>query len=156
MMIEVKRYVIGTVADEKLTFAVICSRHQGQWLFVRHRQRDTWEMPGGHREPGESIEQAAARELVEETGALEFILQPVCDYSVQYAGQAPSYGRIFFAQVESLGALPPLEIAEVIRRERMPEQMTYPDIQPSLLTWVKEFLNLPDTGQVEGAEKSAP
>lgn len=148
MMIGVKRHVIGTVADEKLAFAVICSRYRGQWLFVRHKQRATWEVPGGHHEPGESIAQAAARELVEETGALEFTLQPVCDYSVQYDGQPPSYGRIFFAQVESMGALPPLEIAEVIRREHMPEQMTYPHIQPFLLTWVKEFLDLPDS---EGA-----
>lgn len=143
-MAEVQRYDTGTIDAEKLAFAVICSRHQGQWLFVRHKHRDTWEVPGGHREPGESIDQAAARELVEETGALEYILRPVCDYSVQYDGQPPSFGRIFFAQVESLGALPPLEIAEVIRRERMPEQMTYPHIQPFLLTWVNEFLDAND------------
>jgi 8-oxo-dGTP diphosphatase len=139
-MVEVHQLTIGSTLDQKLAFAVICSQHQSHWLFVRHKQRDTWEVPGGHREPGEPIEQTAARELVEETGARKFSLVPVCDYSVQNDGNEPTFGRVFFAQVESLGELPPSEIAEVIQRDRMPEQMTYPHIQPLLYGWVKDFL----------------
>ena len=40
----------------------------------------TWEIPGGHIEPGESPEEAARRELFEETGAAEFTIRPIFDY----------------------------------------------------------------------------
>ena len=38
-------------------------------LFVRHRDRGTWEFPGGTIEPGETAEDAAMREVREEIGA---------------------------------------------------------------------------------------
>ena len=28
----------------------------GKWVFCRHKERNTWEIPGGHREMGEAIE----------------------------------------------------------------------------------------------------
>ena len=37
----------------------------GRWLMVYHRER-RWELPGGRIEKGESIEEAALRELEEE------------------------------------------------------------------------------------------
>ena len=44
-MIKVKFYDIGTIDDNKLLFAVIMAKFRGQWLYVRHRDRDTWEIP---------------------------------------------------------------------------------------------------------------
>ena len=69
-----------SAADEVLKFAVIVSRACGKWVFCKHRDRDTFEVPGGHREDNESIEEAARRELYEETGAVKFSLTPVCVY----------------------------------------------------------------------------
>jgi 8-oxo-dGTP diphosphatase len=41
----------------------------GEVLLVRnHHRSDTYEMPGGRVEPGESLKEAAAREVLEETG----------------------------------------------------------------------------------------
>lgn len=68
--------------DEKLKFAVIIARSGGRWVFCRHKERSTLEIPGGHREPGETVAQTAERELREETGAEEFTLKRVCVYSV--------------------------------------------------------------------------
>ena len=61
-------------------YVVICSRYKGKWLLSRHKKRDTWETQGGHIEPGETPEQAARRELREETGlrltAITHVLPP--------------------------------------------------------------------------------
>ena len=50
-MVEVKFY--DTVNDELLKFAVIISQSNGKWVFCKHKERDTYEVPGGHREDGE-------------------------------------------------------------------------------------------------------
>lgn len=62
-MPEVKLYLPSEVDDKLLKYAVIVARYKAQWLFCRHRLRDTWEIPGGHREPGETVEETARREL---------------------------------------------------------------------------------------------
>ena len=63
--------------DKLLKFAVIISKTNGKWIFCKHRERDTYEVPGGHRESGEDILSTAKRELMEETGATDFTIKPI-------------------------------------------------------------------------------
>jgi len=51
-----------------LLFTFLVIRHDQNFLLVHHRQRQTWELPGGHIELGESARDCATRELFEETG----------------------------------------------------------------------------------------
>ncbi len=63
------------VDDSLLKFAVIISKSNGKWVFCKHKKRDTYEVPGDHRENGELILGTAKRELKEETGAIDLNLK---------------------------------------------------------------------------------
>lgn len=138
-MLKVNTYNIDNIEESKLKFAVISAKYKDKWIFVRHKERTTWEIAGGHREQGEAIKDTAARELFEETGAINFKLYPICIYSVDRDGEE-SFGQLFYAEVELLGDLPDLEIGEVQLFNDMPENLTYPLIQPFLFKRTLEFL----------------
>ena len=140
-MIKVTIYMPEQISDEKLEFAVISAKYQGKWIFCRHRSRTTWEIPGGHREKGESIEACARRELFEETGARIFTLNRLCVYSAE-SEHGIGYGMLYFADVTELGELPPeFEIAEIQLFDSQPSNLTYPAIQGHLYYYVQSWLD---------------
>lgn len=130
---------VGTITDRDLTYVVIVAETKGKWIFCKHKDRDTWEIPGGHIEPGEKPMEAAARELQEETGAEAFELKRLCAYSVEH-GERTSYGLLFHAHVEKLKKMPNSEISEIFLDDGLPEKLTYPEIQPDLFHKVKTEL----------------
>ena len=139
-MLEVNFY--DNVADELLKFAVIISKTNGKWIFCKHKERDTYEVPGGHRELGESIIDAAIRELAEETGAIEFDIKPICVYSVkgktrvnESAGEE-TFGMLFVADVFTFEELHS-EIETILITDTLVENWTYPLIQPKLIAEAK-------------------
>ncbi len=135
MIREVRFY--DEVDDALLKFAVIAARSGGKWVFCRHKERTTLEIPGGHREPGESVDQTAARELREETGAEVFSLRPVCVYSVVRDDAEESFGGLYYAEVSSFGELHS-EIEKIfLLEEPLEGNWTYPEIQPKLLEEVR-------------------
>ncbi|WP_346918960.1 NUDIX domain-containing protein [Lacrimispora sp.] len=131
--------------DEKLKFAVIISKSQGKWVFCRHKDRNTYELPGGHREAFEDIAETARRELKEETGAVEYDLTPLCVYSVfgdTRDGEClkeESFGMLYFAEIYSFEEELHHEIEEMILIDQLPEHWTYPHIQPVLMDKAKEL-----------------
>lgn len=120
-------------------FTVIFARHNGKWLYARHKYRDTYETAGGHIEPGESTIDCAKRELYEETGATEFSIFPAFDYAVHTDMQF-SYGQVFYADVQTLGELSESEMAEVRAFAAFPDKLTYPMILPKLYDELAKFL----------------
>ncbi|MDN5300036.1 MAG: hypothetical protein PWP51_2589 [Clostridiales bacterium] len=115
-----------------LKYAVMIARYKRQLLFVKHRERTSWEVPGGHREEGENILAAANRELCEETGANSFQMIPICVYSVE-SEKHLDYGGLFFADIFELNQTLQYEIETVKGFDSLPESLTYPEIQPRLL-----------------------
>ena len=126
--------------ESAMKYGVRVSRYEGKWVFCRHKKRNTWEIPGGYIEKGESALDAAKRELFEETGAVNFSLTPVNIYAVR-SGEEKTLGMLYFAEIHNLERIPEeMEIAEVSFLSDLPEALTYPLIQPYLFAYVKAFL----------------
>ncbi len=130
-----------TVEDSLLKFAVIVAKTNGKYVFCKHKSRDTLEVPGGHRERGETILETAKRELYEETGALDFHIEQVCVYSViekdEFGGQE-TFGMLFYAEIMSFEEELHSEIEKIVVTDEYPENWTYPKIQPKLLKEVEK------------------
>lgn len=135
-MLEVNFY--DTVDDDLLKFAVIISQSNGKWVMCKHKERDTYEVPGGHREEGEDILETAKRELQEETGAVKFDIEQLCVYSVTGKNSInengeESFGLLCFAEIREFSGELHCEMEKVVLMDELPENWTYPLIQPILL-----------------------
>ena len=142
---EVKFY--QDVDDSLLRFAVIIARSAGKWVLCKHKERTTYEVPGGRREAGETILKTAKRELYEETGAVDFDITPVCVYSVtgktrvnQSGGE--SFGMLYCAEVRRFEEELHSEIERVELFDTLPGNWTYPQIQPLLIREYLKWLDI--------------
>ena len=139
-MTKVTFYEISEIEDACLEFAVIAARYQDKWVFCRHKQRSTWEIPGGHRALGEDIQKAVQRVLYEKIGAENAEWIPVCVYCVEKSQNVKNFGMLYWANIEDLREL--LEMKEVLFSDILPKELTYPEIQTELFRRIQGWLNL--------------
>ena len=130
---EVKFYKTEEIEDSLLKYAVIAARYKDGWVWCKNKARG-WELPGGRREEDEAITDTAKRELFEETGAVKFIVKPVCAYSIN------RFGMLYYAEVEEFGALPESEIEEIGFFQDMPDDLSFPLFHPRHFMKAKESL----------------
>lgn len=131
----------GTTDDSLLEYMVVGARSKGKWVIVRLRGRTDWCFPGGHREAGETMDEAAHRELYEETGAKDYSLSRIAQYSVDH-GDRISWGSIYEAEIKEFDPLPPeFEIEEIDFVDDFPMDNTrFPGIMPGLMDWLNKRL----------------
>ena len=111
-----------------LHYAVIVGKYEGKWVLCQHKKRTTW----------------ARRELYEESGAQEFQLYPIGAYGVKQKREASGlveedFGMLYFAKIFSFQPLPQnFEMKRVELFDTLPQEMTYPHIQPFLVEMVQQ------------------
>jgi 8-oxo-dGTP diphosphatase len=129
-------YHLGKLKEYK--YVVVFARYNGKWLLCKHKKRNTWENAGGHIEAGETPIETAKRELYEETGAIDFDIQAICDY---WACDEPhetdnikwANGQVFLANIKKIGTLPESEMERIECFDDFPKNLTYPDITRVLI-----------------------
>ena len=119
----------GTLSP--LRFVVVCSFYRGRYVLSYHSGHQSWETQGGHIEENETPEDAARRELYEESGVKDADLIPVCDYFA-YDSEGSSNGRVYAALIRRLGDMPPSEMSRIETFDALPDNLTYHFVTPVL------------------------
>ena len=72
---------VGRGAAMRLTVSAVIVDEAGAVLLARRRETDLWGVPGGKVEPGESVAEGLAREVLEEAGIVVEIVRLTAIYS---------------------------------------------------------------------------
>ena len=136
-MFEVKIYDLGHCSESEYTRVVCVCRYKDKYLFSYNKKRNGWEIPGGHIEEGETWEEAAKREMFEETGATKIKVTPVCVYKIS------TYGLLCYCEILELDKLPEeYEMSEIMLSDTLPDNLTFPDSFKLYFETVKEKMGL--------------
>lgn len=133
-MLEVKLHDLNSVPDNELTRVVLVSRYKNKWVYAKHKERQTWEIQGGHIEEGETWIEAASRELYEEIGATDAEIIPICLYSIS------TYGILCYANIKEIKELPQYEMDEIGFFDDEPDKLTYKESHHLFLEVVKKHI----------------
>lgn len=144
-ILEVNFY--NTIEDGLLKFAIIISKFHGKWVLCKHKERNTYEFPGGHRNESEDILTTAKRELYEETGAVEYLMQPICVYSIIgnegiIDNKDEIFGMLYYADISKFAEMPNHEMEKIELFHTLPDNWTYPGVYPILLQKITNFIDL--------------
>lgn len=126
---------------------VIC-RYDGKWLLTKHLSRGI-EFPGGKVEDGETPEEAAHREVMEETGATIKELHYVAQYYVEGKGGS-IIKNVYFAKIEQLirqqsyfeteGPILLEKLPKQIRRDQRFSFMMKDEVLVNTIAYIKQHL----------------
>lgn len=128
---------------------IIC-RHKDEWLLTHHKQRGL-EFPGGKVEEGETLEEAARREVMEETGGILENIVSIGEYQV--SNEKGSFvKRIYYGEAETilkkedyLETLGPVLVNGDLATDRMQEQYSFimkDDVLKNSLAFIEREFNI--------------
>lgn len=101
---------------------LVIAKFNGKWLLTEHRERGL-EFPGGKAETGESLAEAAKREVYEETGGIIERLEWFAEYLVQ--SEPPFSKTVFTGTVAAIDEIGLMETNGAVLLNRIEPDRTY-------------------------------
>ena len=136
-MLEVKLYDLGYCDESEYTRVVCVCRYHGKYVFCYNKKRNGWEIPGGHIESGETWQEAAKREMYEETGATKIEVTPVSVYKIS------TFALLCFCEILEMEKLSEdYEMSKIMFSDDLPDNLTYLDTFKLYFKTVKDKMNL--------------
>ncbi len=121
-MFEIKLFDLGYCDESEYTRVVCVSKYKGKYVFCYNKKRNGWEIPGGHIEEGETWEEAAKREMYEETGATKIEVTPISVYKIS------TFGLLCYCEILEMDELPKeFEMEKILFSDSLPDNLTYPE-----------------------------
>ena len=124
---------------------VICT-YENRWVLTKHKKRGL-EFPGGKVEEGETLEQAAKREVLEETGGVVDSLSFIAQYEV-FGNEEHFVKNVYYAKISSFQEQNhyfetdgPVLIEELIINQLMLEEYSFimqDEVVRECLQYIKE------------------
>lgn len=136
-MLEIKTYDLGYCDESEYTRVVCVSRYKDKFVFSYNKKREGWEIPGAHIEEGESWEEAAKREMYEETGATKIELEPICVYKIS------SFALLCYCEILEMEELPKeFEMDKIMISNELPDNLTFPEAYKLYFEIVKKVKDI--------------
>lgn len=121
---KIKVYPSYMQEEKQAVYGIVFNEDRTEVLLVKRRDIPVWVLPGGGLDPGESLEQGAAREVLEESGFRAEVVRKVAEYlpvnrmtrlshlfECRITGGAPRTGpetrEVGFFPLKALPRLPP-------------------------------------------------
>ncbi|HSJ36672.1 MAG TPA: NUDIX domain-containing protein [Planococcus sp. (in: firmicutes)] len=101
---------------------LVIAKYNGKWLLTKHPERGL-EFPGGKVETGESLSDAAKREVYEETGGVVEGLEWFAEYVVQ--SEQAFCKTVFIAEVSTIMDIELMETEGAILVDRLEPDSRY-------------------------------
>ncbi len=118
--------------DGLLMCAVVIAKYNGRWLYCKHRDAVTFELPYGYRGEDEMIEDTARHALSRKTGAKKYTLKPVCTYS-QDNGDITVFGKLYYAEIKEMDPTLQAKGERVYYLDSHPDNQSCPELHPLLV-----------------------
>jgi len=134
-MQEIKIFDLGYCEEKKYTRVVCVCKYKDKFVFS-YNKKNGWEIPGGYIEQGETWQDAAKREMYEETGATKIKLEPVCVYKIR------TFALLCYCEILELEELSQeYEMSKIMLSDGLPDNLTFPEAFKLYFDIIKKYLN---------------